>query len=392
MQYTDTKLPCLIPKSFGYRRRYPLHGRTTHSGTAPRFSKELDMTEQKSCCVLVVDDEPIITELVADVLRSADIQVLTAQSGEEALDIVSREPIDVVLTDIRMDGMSGFDLLSKVVEFDSTIKVILMTAHDSYDMVKQAIQAGAYDYLVKPIHDHEQIISLIGRAHESVCLQRENAELIQRLRTSNLKKTAANRRLMQLNKQLRRLAITDGLTQLYNRRYIDDWLQNYAISNSGFEFSYSVVLMDVDHFKNVNDNYGHDGGDEVLRQLSTVLTNTARENDIVGRYGGEEFIVVLPGTSMRNACVCAERMREIIENVRVRVESQSLGITVSMGIASYSNTLQSQSGDIQNPYLSGRALITQADKALYLAKDRGRNRCLHYDDIIEEQPGQQLAG
>ena len=217
---------------------------------------------------------------------------------------------------------------------------------------------------------------------------RENADLINRLTVSNIKVTAANKRLLHLNKQLRKLSITDGLTQLFNRRYIDDWIQNYAISHSDSDVSYSVILMDVDYFKQVNDSFGHDGGDEVLRHLATILANFGRERDLVGRYGGEEFIVVLPGSDATEALQTAERIRSLVERTSVRVNSGTVQITVSMGVSTNLHPVTSLDGDCFNrkqEFVSGRALVAQADKALYAAKDQGRNLCIHYQDLGDQQ-------
>ena len=344
------------------------------------------MTDRSHCTALVVDDEPAITELVSCVLRSAGMSVFCARDGLRALEIIANNTVDVVITDIRMDGMSGFELMARINQDDDTIKVIVMTGYDSYDMVKRSLKAGAYDYLDKPLNDHAAIIATTQRAFENVQLLRENADLINRLTVSNIKVTAANNRLQHLNKQLRKLAITDGLTQLFNRRYIDDWIQNYAITNNATDISYSVILIDVDYFKQVNDSFGHDGGDEVLRHLATILGKCGREKDLVGRYGGEEFIIILPGSDETEALQTAERIRSLVERTSVRVNSVAVQITVSMGISTRLNAVESLDGDAQDTnqeFITGRALVAQADQALYAAKDQGRNLCIHYQDLPE---------
>lgn len=345
------------------------------------------MKDKSHCTALVVDDEPAITELVSCVLQSSGMSVFCAHDGFRALEIVANNSVDVVITDIRMDRMSGFELMTNIEQVDDTIKIIVMTGYDSYDMVKRSLKAGAYDYLDKPLNDHAMIITATQRAFESVSLMRENADLINRLTVSNIKVTAANKRLLHLNKQLRKLAITDGLTLLFNRRYIDDWIQNYAIANTGTDVSYSVILIDVDYFKQVNDSFGHDGGDEVLRHLATILNNCGREQDLVGRYGGEEFIVVLPGSDGFEALQTAERIRSLVERTSVRVNSGSVKITVSMGIATNLNPAAPRGSNAHTnnqEFVSGRALVVQADRALYAAKDQGRNLCIHYQDLPEQ--------
>lgn len=345
------------------------------------------MTDRSHCTALVVDDEPAITELVSCVLQSSGMSVFCAHDGFRALEIVATNRIDVIITDLRMDGMSGFELIANIEQADDTIKVIVMTGYDSYDMVKRSLKAGAYDYLDKPLSDQSVIITATQRAFESVRLLRENADLINQLSVSNIKVTAANKRLLQLNKQLRKLAITDGLTQLFNRRYIDDWIQNYAVTNTCTGVSYSVILIDVDYFKLVNDSFGHDGGDEVLRHLATILNNCGREQDLVGRYGGEEFLVVLPGSNDSEALLTAERIRSLVERTSVKVSSGTVQITVSIGVSTNLNpatSLNSKDNNVNQEFVSGRALVAQADKALYAAKDQGRNLCIHYQGLPEQ--------
>lgn len=345
------------------------------------------MTDNLRCTALVVDDEPAITELLSCILQGAGMNVVIAHDGQEAVEVLANKSIDVVLTDIRMEGMSGFDLLEHVQKTDDTINVIMMTGYDSYDMVKRALRDNAYDYLKKPLNNHDEIISTVTRAYESVRLTRENIALIERLKTSNTKVNSANKRLLQLNKQLRKLAITDSLTSMYNRRFIDDWIQSYAVSNISLETNYSILLLDVDNFKSINDNLGHDGGDKVLKHLANVLKSGNRHSDLVGRYGGEEFIVVMPGTDAVEAFEAAEKIRAMIQAAKILVSSGTIQITASIGISTNLAPVPSIAKNTLTPaeaFFSGRALVAQADKALYAAKDRGKNCCVHYNQVSNE--------
>ncbi|MFK7993576.1 MAG: diguanylate cyclase [Granulosicoccus sp.] len=353
------------------------------------------MAHELQFTALVVDDEPAITELLTCILQSVDMNVIVAHDGYAAVELLAGNSVDVVVTDIRMNGMSGFDLIEHTNRIDSTIKVIMMTGYDSYDMVKKALRANAYDYLNKPLTDHDEIISTVLRACDSARLTRENRDLIDRLQASNSMVNAANKRLLQLNKQLRTLAITDSLTLLYNRRYIDEWIQSYAFSNSNLGDSYSILLLDVDYFKSVNDNLGHDGGDKVLKHLATVLRSGSRHTDVVGRYGGEEFIIVMPDTGEDEATEAAEKIRSMIEDTNINVSSGTVKITVSIGISTDLTAVTSTSNIKWTPteaFFSGRALIAQADKALYRAKDLGRNRCVHHSQMLDDTDTKRQTG
>lgn len=337
------------------------------------------MRTSNSYTVLVVDDDPTITELIGQWLCDRNNTVLVANSGAEALVILESQVIDAIISDIRMKGMNGFDLLAEVALIDNTINVILMTAYDSHNTIKRAINAGAYDYLSKPL-DELLVRSVIERAAQSTALTRQNIALIEQLSRNNDEILAANRKLIKLNNKLQLLSITDELTQLYNRRYIDEWLHTYE-SSAGDSDSCSVILLDIDHFKNVNDTFGHAAGDKVLQQLSRILLANHRDNDLVGRYGGEEFVIILPECTEEDAMGYAEELRKRIEMNIVDMRNGPLSFTVSMGISSTKQTILTD--ELSNSNM-GRKLIDQADKALYKAKDNGRNLCVHYDRIEQQ--------
>lgn len=338
------------------------------------------MKDNLKYTVLVVDDEPLVAELVGEVLSDHHMNVLIASSGLEALSLLEAHQVDAVVSDICMEGMDGFELLYEIAGVDDAINVILMTGYDSHEMVKRAIAAGAYDYLSKPLDDHSLIISATQRAAENTALVRQNTALITQLMRSNEQVIAANQRLTQLNTQLRKLANTDELTQLYNRRYIDEWLRT-RLSNTDSQECYSIILMDIDFFKGVNDSYGHASGDKVLQQLAQILQTNHRETDLVGRYGGEEFIIVLPGCAADVAMTVAEKLRRLIETTPVCLGDHAVDVTASMGVATLAVLAKIESDASTAAPLSGRDLLAQADQALYLAKNQGRNRCVHHQHV-----------
>lgn len=337
-----------------------------------------------NCHALVVDDDTEITAIVCEVLENQGVTVSTAHNGARAIELFSQSIIDVVITDIRMDGMSGFELMKRIQLLDSTVKVIVMTGYDSYDMVLRALQAGAYEYLDKPLDNHQAIVSCISRAYESTQLSRENEKLMERLAISNNKLSVANTRLVQLNKKLKHLAITDSLTQLYNRRYLDQVIRRETQRRNRYRDPLSIIILDVDKFKDFNDEFGHDGGDKALKKVGSVLNNCARNTDIVGRYGGEEFVVILTKTPPHNARIFADRVRHEISSQVIEMEDKTGKITVSIGIAGVNEN--------DDP-IDDKVLLMQADSALYVAKDSGRNCVVHHDDIGDgnEQAGRKTA-
>ena len=326
--------------------------------------------DYQSCQALVVDDDKTILSVISEVLSEHAITTHTVESAEAALELYARVPIDVVLTDVQMSGMSGFDLLKRLKLVNPNVKVIVMTAFDSYESVLQALQLGAYDYIQKPLKNYPAIVAAIQRAYENAKLQRENTDLLIQLTASHDQLSAANRSLIDANQKLKRLAVTDSLTNLYNRRFFDQAIKREVGRRNRYQLALTLVMIDVDHFKQFNDTHGHDGGDQALKLVARVLVDSSRSSDIVCRYGGEEFIVILPLTTPDEGTVYAERARKIIERTSIELKNgEKSHITISLGIA----------GAVKNgPPIGTEDLISCADSALYKAKAEGRNQyCLH---------------
>jgi len=328
---------------------------------------------------LLVDDDPAILAVVAQFLRDGGFSVVTAASGEEAIDIlqakiIESEPFDVVMTDVRMPGISGFELIDRIATIDSAIETIVMTGYDSREMIEQAFRSGAYDYVAKPIDDHVSIVQCTKRAAQASRLVRDNAELLIELRSKKTMLEKVNKQLRQLNEVLHIQANTDTLTELYNRRYLEDSLRNEITRRNRYQDPLSVALIDVDHFKQINDNHGHAGGDIVLKTFSKALLHCARESDIVGRYGGEEFLVILPKTSPRSAMLFAERIRTNIEKCKIAVGDSECPVTVSVGVSGVESN---------STALDMAKFVSSADQALYAAKGAGRN-CIRLHPIADD--------
>lgn len=293
--------------------------------------------------------------------------VRTAASGEEALEIYSLHEIDVVITDVQMGGMSGFDLLKRLKLIDAEVKVLVITSYNSYESVLNALQLGAYDYIQKPLTNPPAVIAAIQRAYESVKLQQENRELLEQLKLSHDQLADANRSLKEANRKLKRLACTDSLTNLYNRRFFDQVMDREVRRRNRYSLSLSLIMLDIDNFKNFNDEYGHLGGDIAIKAVADTLTRTARTTDIIARYGGEEFAVVLPQTDPAEAMALAERLRSAMQNCAIEIaDNQTTSLTLSIGVTGVYEANESTTAEL---------MVVTADKALYSAKQQGKNRC-----------------
>ena len=308
--------------------------------------------------ILIVDDDMSIRSMVGEVLTDEGYQVTLASSGEEALRLFRSGGYGLVITDVRMGGMSGVELLKEIKLIDSLVHVIIMTSYASIDSAVAVLKAGAYDYLIKPFEDLELVISAARRAMQSVQLIMEKEVLVKSLKQKNEEMERANERLQEI-------AVRDGLTGLFNHRYFQEILTKEISRATRHARDLSVLFLDVDDFKAYNDTHGHQMGDTLLKQLSHIIMSAMREGDLVARYGGEEFVAILPETDQECSMQVAEKLRQLVEaHPFVGGNSQPGGkVTVSIGVSSRNNGCS-----------SAAALIKVADKGLYQAKGEGKNR------------------
>ena len=307
--------------------------------------------------LLVVDDEETLRSVVSQVLEADGFVVSEAASGEEALETFREKLHPLVITDIRMSGMSGIELLTEVKRLNPETQVVIMTSHASLDSALSAMRAGAYDYLIKPFESLDLISAVAGRAAEKARLVAQNHELLEQLRRANVE-------LQEVNQALKEMAVRDGLTSLYNHRHFQEALAQELARCQRSSKPCSVAFMDVDNFKAYNDTHGHPDGDKLLRTLSEILMAHLRCSDLAARYGGEEFVLLLPETPKAAALRIAEGVRAKVEQEHFPGrEKQPLGrVTISIGVASYPE--------------DGRdapTVMACADQRLYKAKHGGRN-------------------
>ncbi len=319
------------------------------------------MTDETPQRILVVDDHPDNVEIIEARLTSRGYLVDTASNGEEALQRVRDNPPHLILLDVMMPVMDGFEV-SRRIKRDPTlpyIPIILVTARGETEDKVEGLDAGADDYITKPLVFPE----LEARMRSMLRIKKLQDELDRK-----------NRQLEEANQQLRRLSITDGLTGLYNHRHSHELLREEyerCRRNGG---SMAVIMLDLDRFKELNDSHGHPTGDLILSQTAKILQESAREIDMIGRYGGEEFIAILPGASEDAALQFAERARATVERSVFRDNGDEIRMTVSAGVAS------SRGDELARP----DELLRMADRALYEAKDTGRNRVVRASSIPDD--------
>jgi diguanylate cyclase (GGDEF)-like protein len=312
---------------------------------------EADGAGKEPVRVLVVDDLPDNVEILRARLESRGYAVATASNGEEALAAVHADPPQLILCDVMMPGIDGYEVARRIKRDESLpfIPIILVTALSETEHIVQGLNTGADDYIAKPYHFQE----LEARVRAMLRIKRLQDEL-------DLK----NRELEVANKRLKKLSITDGLTELFNHRHVHELLRDEFERSRRSQEPIAVVMIDLDRFKAVNDTYGHPTGDVVLFETARILKETAREIDMVGRYGGEEFIGILPNTDEEEGARFAERVRTAVEAHVFRDEETELRMTCSSGVASFPVE------GVDSP----EELLKNADAALYLAKESGRNR------------------
>ena len=313
--------------------------------------------------VLVVDDDASILGVVSEVLEDDGYEPSTASSAEEAIELLKNNQFALVMTDIRLPGINGIGLLEHVKDVSPKTAVIMITSHGSMQTSIEAVRLGAYDYLLKPFEDLSFISNAAKRAIESYNLDLERSQLIRSLKLSN-------EELERMNEVFHGLAIRDGLTDLYNHRHINEMLDEEVgrVAVEGGDLS--LIFVDVDNFKIFNDVHGHQEGDVLLRELSALMRESIRKKDTVARWGGEEFVVLCPGTVEHVAERLADELRRTIaEHPFKGGESQPhKKITISAGVASFSQNRDKA------------ALIQAADLALYEAKGKGRNQVCKASD------------
>lgn len=304
--------------------------------------------------ILLVDDTPVNLEIAGKILQKENYDIYIAESGYTALDLIENTDFDLILLDIMMPEMDGFETYKKLKEHKNfnEIPVIFLTAKVDIESVVNGFELGAVDYIRKPFNGLE----LKARVRTHVELKKIREELEEK-----------NKSLYDAYERLEIIATTDPLTKLINRRELTKKLEEEQIRFERNNLAFSIIIADIDYFKKVNDTYGHNSGDFILKSVADILKNTSRKQDSVSRWGGEEFLLLLPETNAEGAAALAEKLRSKIENTTFETGEFQIKVTLTFGINVYDKT---QNGD---------SLISKADSALYEGKQRSRNCVVIYD-------------
>src|SRR5260370_23286551 len=294
--------------------------------------------------IVVADDSPVYRRPVEEALAREQYGVCFAKNVREAGDLLVEHGAALVITDWEMPDITGIELCGQIrsEQQGPYIYIILLTSNSDKDQIIRGLASGADDYLTKPFHSGE-LLARVAVGRRIVDLHRE---------------------LQAKNRLLEELALTDSLTGLPNRRAVEDWATRQLSGAARHGFPFWVVMADLDAFKNVNDTYGHEAGDVVLKRFADLLRANTRASNMCGRIGGEEFVVVITHVEKQNIQIVIDRIRHQLEAETFTFDGRTFGITVSFGISGL------QGGTMPN----FTELIREADAALYAAKRAGRNR------------------
>jgi two-component system, cell cycle response regulator len=286
--------------------------------------------------VLVADDSAVYRKLVEQTLPPDQYSILFAKTGQSAIDLFKQHRPALVITDWVMPDLTGIEVCRKIRASaqGSYTYIIIVTSVSEKENVVEGLEAGADDYLTKPFHPKE-LLARVGVGRRLVDLHQQ---------------------IESQNRLLKELALTDALTGLPNRRAVEDWAKGQLSAAVRHGFSFSVVIADLDNFKVVNDTYGHDAGDTVLKEFAGILKRSVRSSDMYGRIGGEEFIVIFTHADEHNVGIVVERVLDQLRAHEFWLGGKTVAGFDGKGVPEFAK------------------LVNQADAALYVAKRGGRNR------------------
>ncbi|XDD48596.1 GGDEF domain-containing protein (plasmid) [Leptospira sp. WS39.C2] len=288
--------------------------------------------------ILIIEDSDLQRKLLSRWVSKNGYAPIEAVTISDAREKILAENIDVVLLDWELPDGTGIDLISDILSTSPVgwLPIIMVTGHTEPEYFKLAIEAGATDYITKPAKE----VELLARIFSAL-------------------------RIKALHDQLRETAIRDVMTNLYNRRYMEERIEQEFQRCRRHKSNLSLAMIDIDKFKNVNDTYGHEVGDLVIKRLANELKSSFRKSDIISRFGGEEFVILFPETGIADACRILDKVRELVSKIEIKSDANDkFNFTFSGGVAG---------GDL-SAFETNAELLRIADKNLYEAKSSGRNK------------------
>lgn len=288
--------------------------------------------------VLIAEDDPDFRRLLVRRATRLGLSIVEASDGSEALEAVEQHPFDLLVVDLYMPGHSGLEVIQAAQRIDSDLQAILLTGSASLESAIEALRAGVYDYLTKPLHSLAAFDLSLKRALRHRYLIKENARLFA---------------------EVERLAVTDPLTGLYNRHKLSEALEIEVERARRYGRPLSVIMIDLDGLKRINDTHGHPAGDAVLRHTAQAISTEVRRVDLATRYGGDEFLVLLPEADLEEAAGMAERICKRI----ISTDFQEESLSASAGVVQWAPA-----------YDSAEDFLEAVDQALYQAKGTGEQQ------------------
>jgi two-component system cell cycle response regulator len=312
--------------------------------TKPHLDKSSIINIDQKIALLSVEDSDNDYEMIRAIYDDFNqVELSRARNINEAIQILQQQQFDLILLDYIFPDGNGFDFLRRKAEEGIETPVVIITGQGDEMIASQFIKEGAYDYLTKDRLSEKSLSRSIMNALEKARLKRDVKE-------------AQNK--------MAEMSTRDELTGVYNRRYFMEALEREVSKAKRYGNELVLCMLDLDHFKEVNDTYGHPAGDMVLREIGKMLKECVRQSDLICRYGGEEFAVILPSTQLEKARLVCERFRGIVKQHQFKYNSFQINITVSIGVTAFNHLIPESFND----------LIAKADEALYRAKAEGRNR------------------
>lgn len=345
---------------------------------------DINTISPKIANILVVDDNPQNLRLLIAILSMRGYKVRPAPSGALALQSAFSILPDLILLDIMMPEMDGYEVCQKLKENELTkdIPVIFISAIDATSDKVKAFELGAVDYITKPFHTEE----ILARVNTHISLRRTQKLLEEEIE----RRKAYEEELKSISLNYQKMATQDFLTGVSNRRHFIERAEEELSRAKRYNHPLNFMMMDIDHFKNINDTYGHQAGDQILKNVAVTCLDNLRVHDLFGRIGGEEFSALLVETSFNDALLVAERIRKSVEESTWHIDNKAVNCTISIGISELNINMEHLNDNDNNFSIEDNLafevnkdsqtldeLMSKADEALYIAKSSGRN-CIKY--------------